>query len=145
MATITITNAAKVAPPVPNIYITDTVGTGTGTTYKVHVINEPFVGYVRSTVTSNTINSRNRTVRISKVNNITSIPAQSPLGYNVEESNAISLPIGEYNCSFITNENGIPQEEAVYHDIRVTYSITEMGTSVAGTEGIYNRPSSIIE
>ncbi len=83
---------------VANIYITDRVhvpGSGV-TTYKLHVENEPFTGFI------NTTGEKTANVKNSFVDNTFAdrlfIPAGYAVGDIATKSKAVTIPIGVYDC-----------------------------------------------
>lgn len=83
---------------VANIYITDRVQVpGSGiTTYKLHVENEPFTGFI------NTTGEKTANVKNSFVDNTFAdrlfIPAGYAVGDIATKSKAVTIPIGVYDC-----------------------------------------------
>lgn len=94
-----------------NFYITDKVNAGLtvgSATYKLHVENEPFVGY------ANMVGQKNLPTKGAKVYNdigalyihTLNIPNGSGTGTISSTSNSITLPIGIYDCTIYLQETG---------------------------------------
>lgn len=101
-----------------NIYITDKVSTNGRCTYKLHVENEPFIGF------ANMIGDKESNGRNARINDtfggVLLIPNDYEYGQFATKSKAVNIPVGVYNCD--VESIGLPRNQ--YEDLAINGAVS---------------------
>lgn len=153
-AQIKIKNLEKVVVPASNIYITNPLyNDDEGTmSFQLHVENIPFVGFIHTSFTNGSYNSKRKTVTyqiamIPLFNKQLQIGNFALLDFEVYEITSVNIPIGVYSVNAFINAVQIVQNEEVFVSGEIKFSNNDVPNSdvITGSSVSYFRLPNIEE